>query len=464
MIVRLALRSLASRPIRTLVLVAGFGLGVGVMVTLLGVGDVILQQARTPALSGGGDVVIGSASGQLTNAAFVLYTLRAGGPFPGVRALAPSSRETMYLRHGGGALPIAVRGGIPSAERALGDRETSGVPGWTDTAADREWVSIDPGRVLRSIDRFHAIPDVPARAPSWAEWLYFNGIANGSRFYLTFMAGRESSPGVREAGVRLQLERGGIVTAYSSGATAASAELLAQAPDLTFGANRVRLEGTDYRITLDLPAETGRARVTGTIVVHGSPDRSVPPFELKGAGGWISGYTVPVMGGTIDGQLRVDGTSIDLSGGSAYHDHNWGFWDGVSWQWGQVQNGNVSFVYGRVHPPAGAADPAHIPGFLGVLGPNGPLAFSTDATIDETNAPGAERPARIVVRASGDEFSATLTLDIGQTTITRGRQGRGLGGTLDFLQMRAAYTVDARIAGRVIRFTGPGSAETFRGK
>jgi hypothetical protein len=469
-IVTVALRSLASKPIRSLVLVVGFGLGVGVMVTLLGVGDVILQQARTPALVGGGDVVIGSASGRLANAPFVLYTLRASGGFAAVRALAPSVRETLYLRHDGLALPIAVRGGIPSAERALGDRETAGVPAWTDTDADRAWLTSEPGRVLRSIDRFHAIPDVPARAASWAEWLYFNGIANGSRFYLTFMSGRESSPGVRETGVRLQLERGGVLTAYSAPATAASGSLLAQAPDLTFGENRVRLVGTDYRITLDLPAEAGPGRVTGAIVVHANPDRAVPPFVLQGAGGWISGYTVPVMAGTLDGELRVASrtssgppTSIDLSGGSAYHDHNWGFWDGVSWQWGQVQNGDVSFVYGRVRPPADAADAAHIPGFLGVLGPNGPLAFSTDATIDETNLPGEQRPSHIVVRAAGDDFAATLTLDIGQTAITRGRQGRGLGGTLDFLQMRAAYAVDARIGSRLIRFTAPGSAETFRG-
>ena len=84
MIARVALRSLAARPIRSAVLVIGFGLGVGVMVTLLGVGDVILQQARTPALVGGGDVVIGSASGRLAHAPFVLYTLRRGGPFAGV--------------------------------------------------------------------------------------------------------------------------------------------------------------------------------------------------------------------------------------------------------------------------------------------------------------------------------------------------------------------------------------------
>jgi hypothetical protein len=61
MIVKVALRSFAARPVRSAVLVVGFGLGVGVMVTLLGVGGVILEQARAPELAGGGDVVVGSA-------------------------------------------------------------------------------------------------------------------------------------------------------------------------------------------------------------------------------------------------------------------------------------------------------------------------------------------------------------------------------------------------------------------
>ena len=462
MILKVALRSLAARPIRSIVLAVGFGLGVGVMVTLLGVGDVILQQARAPALSGGGDVAIGSASGRLTNPQFVLYTLRPGGPFAGVRALAPMARETMYLRHDGRSIAIPVRGAIPSAQRRLGDQEIAGVRAWTDTAADRAWMEADPGVVLRAIDRFHAIPDVPARAASWAEWLYFNGSANGSRFYLTFMTGPQTATGQRGVGVRLQLERGGSITAYSMRMVAPAQEIVATAPDLTFGGNSVRLSGTDYRITLDLPAETGRGRVKGTMVVRANPDRSVPPFVLRGAGGWISGYTVPVMAGTLDGELRVDDAALALSGGTAYHDHNWGFWDGVSWQWGQVQNGGLSFVYGRVHPPADAADPARVPGFLGVLGPDGPLAFSTDATIDETNVPGDTRPSHITVRAAGEGFSATLELAIEQTTTTRARPGV-VGGGLDFLQLRASYTVRATIAGRTIAFTAPGSAETFRG-
>ena len=72
MILRLALRSLLTHPIRTLVLACGFGLGVGVMAMLLGVGEVILDQARSPAVSGGGDVVIASSTGELPSARWIL--------------------------------------------------------------------------------------------------------------------------------------------------------------------------------------------------------------------------------------------------------------------------------------------------------------------------------------------------------------------------------------------------------
>ena len=71
MIVRLALRSLVSKPIRSAVLAGGFGLGVAVMAALLGIGSVILDQARAPALVGGGDVIVGSATGRLTTPKFV---------------------------------------------------------------------------------------------------------------------------------------------------------------------------------------------------------------------------------------------------------------------------------------------------------------------------------------------------------------------------------------------------------
>src|SRR5262249_40528811 len=158
---------------------------------------------------------------------------------------------------------VRARGGIPSLERALGDPETRAIAAWTDTPADRGWIAPDPERVLRAIDRFHPIPNVTSRAPSWAEWLYFNGRADSGRFYLSFIAGPHLASGRRMVSVRLQLERGGVMTSFSDAGEVEAAALLESAPDLTVGRNRVRLTGHEYHIAIDLPGESERARAVG---------------------------------------------------------------------------------------------------------------------------------------------------------------------------------------------------------
>ena len=94
----------------------------------------------------------------------------------------------------------------------------------------------------------------------------------------------------------LQLERGGRLTSYSD-LVPVTDEQLASAPDLTAGTNTVRLAGAEYRIRIDLPAESGRDRASGEIVVRAAAGRSLPPFTMRGAGGWLSGYVAPVMAG-----------------------------------------------------------------------------------------------------------------------------------------------------------------------
>ena len=375
------------------------------------------------------------------------------------------SGEGMFSRDQlvGDDTPVRARGGIPSLERALGDVETRGVASWRDTAADRAWAAPDAGAVLRAMDAFHPVPDVPARASSWAEWLYFNGRANDARFYLTFLSGPRLASGRRVVGVRLQLERGGRMTSYATSAEVDERDLLAAAPDLTIGSNRVRLDGQVYRIALDLPAQAGRERAVGDVSLHATPGRSLAPLVIRGAGGWVSGYTVPVMSGALDGSILAGRDRVDLSGGTGYHDHNWGFWDGVRWQWGQVQGDGLSFVYGRIRPPPDAADATRVPGFLAALGPDGPVAFATDVAIDEVDDPATERPRRIVVRARADSLLLTMDLAVGDQTATT--MGEGMFGSgLDFLQLRATYTVSGAVGGRSIGFTAPGSAETFRGR
>ena len=482
---RLALRSLSAHPVRTLVLACGFGLGVGVMAMLLGVGDVILDQARSPAVSGSGDVVMASSTGQLPSARWILSSgLRTGGLAGRVAAASPSRRATLYLVKKDGALPIRAQGGIPSLERAIGDPETAGVTSWTDAGTDATWSSPDPGAALAALDRFHPIPDVPARADSWAEWLYFNGRAGENRFYLTFLVGPASKglggEDMRTAGVRLQLDRAGKRSSYSQSHDVNGAEILRSAPNLTIGLSHVRLDGLRYKLTLDLPAESSvvvpgvprpdvvpgfsrASRVTGDLFIDASPGRALPPLTIRGAAGWVSGYVVPVMSGRLSGTLMVDGIPVVFEDGAGYHDHNWGFWKDVSWRWGQVQHGDLSLVYGRIRPPADAADAERIPGFLAAIGPDGPIGYATNVTIKETNDPGTGQPRTIAVTGRSSSLDVTMEIVVDNSLVTR--TGGGLfGGGMNFLQLRATYHVRGRAGGRPIDFTAAGTAETFRGR
>jgi hypothetical protein len=462
MIGRLALRSLTAHPVRSAVLAVGFGAGVAVMAILLGVAEVVLQQAQSPQLVGGGDVVV--AMGRETPASLLLAgTLQAEGLRNRVRVAAPTHTADLYLSYGDARARVDARGGIPSLERALGDPETAGIEGWTDTNADAAWTARSPAAALRQVDRFHPIPDAPAWQGSWAEWLYFNGRSGDTRFYLTFLVGPEVQVGQRASGVRLQLERNGRMESFSDSEVIDQAGV-AQAPNLTIGRSSVTLDKLTYRIRLDLAGPAG-TRLTGDLSIHATPGRMVPPIEILGARGWRTGYVVPVMSGELEGTLHPPEGDAVLLKGTGYHDHNWGFWKGVSWQWGQVQVDTgtpraLSLLYGRVFPPAEAADPERIPGFVGVLGPDGPLAYATDVEITEANGPDG-RPQAIEIRAEGTAIDVTARFDVTSAVTTRMASGPLTNG-LDFLQMQGRYTVRGRAGDRTLNFTAPGAAETFR--
>jgi hypothetical protein len=476
MIGRLAFRSLTAHPIRSAVLAAGFGLGVGVMAILLGVAAIVLEQARSPEQVGGGDVLI-RLGPQVPGRLLLAGTLQADALRRRVRVASPFHQTSLYLHQNGRTIRVFAHGGIPSLERTLGDRETRDIAAWQDSPADVAWKGDAPDRLLRNVDRFHAIPDAPEWADSWAEWLYFNGRAGTARFYLTFLVGPRTADGGRTAGVRLQLERDGKMQTYGSGAVISEEDAM-KAPDLTIGSSWVRLEGMRYRVHVDV-AGADRSRALGDITIDASPGRLVPPLDIRGARGWITGYVVPVMSGPMGGMLTIspgplrgtrptDATDRDratvqlpLAGGVGYHDHNWGFWRGVSWQWGQAQHDDLSFIYGRVFPPRDAADPERFPGFVGALGPDGPIGFATNVQIDETND-AAGRPQSIAVRARGSAVDLSMRFVVGSSVTTHMDQG-ALANGVDFLQMRGTYTVRGRAGNREIDFSAPGSAETFRG-
>ncbi|HET9833904.1 MAG TPA: hypothetical protein VFP91_19410 [Vicinamibacterales bacterium] len=451
MIVRLALRSLAVRPVRTAVLACGFGLGIAVMAALLGVGDVILEQARSPELQGGGDMLVAGAFGPVENAPFVLSTVRTLAP-----TASPTRRATIYLINRGDPIPVLARGGVPSLEKAIGDGEVKNVAQWTDAPSDARWTHVDPAAVLRELDRFHPQPDVPDFASSWAEWLYFNGRTRDGRlrFYLTFIVGPTVAPGIRSAGVHLQLDRDGQASNYIATGNVDERTVLEHAPDLDIAGNHVKLNGQQYEMALKMPGVAGR------LTLDPAPGRSLPPVTLRGARGWISGYVVPVLSGRLGGTLTIGGEAIAFDGADGYHDHNWGFWRDVRWQWGQVSGDGLSFIYGRVFPPADIVAVDRIPGFLGVLDDSGLLAVATNVLIiehhDDTQIP---TPTSIDVTARSNALDLKMSFSTDRTVK---RPVSITGGRSDFIQLGGTYHVHGHAGGRTINLSARGAAETFQ--
>jgi hypothetical protein len=312
------------------------------------------------------------------------------------------------------------------------------------------------------MDRFHRPPDVPEFSSSWAEWLYFNGrTADGRvRFYLTFMVGASTRPGFRAASVRLQLDRDGTISNYATRADVDEEVVLAGAPNLDIGGNQVRLDGLRYSIKLHLRGESDLSMLDSELTLDPDAGRSLPPGVIHGARGWLSGYVVPVLSGRLAGRVTIGRDTMSLDGASGYHDHNWGFWRDVRWQWGQVADGDLSLVYGRVFPPADVADPDRMPGFLGVLDRQGLIGVATNVAIVEQREDGsAGVPDAINVTARGNGIDLRLAFSVDRSI----RTGLAMtGGANDFLQLGGTYRVDGRAGGRTINFSARGAAETFR--
>ena len=141
MITILAFRHLLVKKGRSLFLLLGYGLGVGVMIVLLSVGQAMLEQSQDVSLVGGGELTVlpqgidveamrtGGVSGMffgIARARFLFRHLLGGPRHAGrVAAVAPAlENKLVYLRHGDRAVVARAGGEIPSRarRRARGSR------------------------------------------------------------------------------------------------------------------------------------------------------------------------------------------------------------------------------------------------------------------------------------------------------------------------------------------------------
>ena len=362
MILRLALAELRHRPGRALFLLGGYALGVSVMVVLLAVGEAMLRQAQDKELVGGGDVVlvpsgvstemlkagsVGSLFLGIDHARFLQRNLlespRGREDF-GISAASPIvDGAQLELFAGGRQWKTVASGEIPSRARAAGASPALISGRWEDTDADRRWVAPTQDELFREIDRFHR-PRGEALDSTWAEWHYFNVVLDERRWvYVTLLVGGEVGVPGRWGGRVLITVRtpDGEHRSLTRDLRDAEVSIDTTSPDLSFGGGAfVRLEDGAYRVR----ADAGGARVD--LRVTPSARRYFPPTDLGGST-LVSGYVTPALHATAEGTVCLPACE-PVRGAQAYHDHNWGVWRDVSWEWGSASDADLSLVYGVV--------------------------------------------------------------------------------------------------------------------
>ena len=235
MIARLVWASFLQRPGRSLLLLAGYALGVGVTIVLLSVGGALVEQARDRELVGGGDLIVlptgidletlktggvGSMFFSIEQASLLYHQVLAGTRFEDrVAAAAPwIDDELLYLEVDSGLVPISAGATIPGLAERLDVAPALVAGEWADLEVDRRWRDPTDADLYRSLDALHLPSAAAAGDSTWAEWHYFNVLLPDSGWlYLTYMIAGELPDG-RWGGRMLatRVEPGSVERVYDS--------------------------------------------------------------------------------------------------------------------------------------------------------------------------------------------------------------------------------------------------------
>ncbi|HKV44946.1 MAG TPA: hypothetical protein VJT32_09785, partial [bacterium] len=312
-----------------------------------------------------------------------------------------------------------------------------------------------------------------AAGATWAEWDYFNFVdpATGAYGYLTILAGGEGRGGVL---IRIKRPRRPVED-LTLPAAVRPGDLSYASANQRVGPARVENIGGRYRVTVDDP----RAHID--LWLTPVPGSYLPPGESAG-GSTISGYVVPAVRGWASGEVRTAEGGLHLAHVPAYHDHNWGTWRGVTWEWGEAGGDAGAILYGALHVAHAERGPAERPAVLFVWGParaHGAGGFLAAFRVRAIHYSGWHPGPRLAGRRVRVPGAVTLEAAAGADEITvRIRVRDALASLLDrtgpsataatrpapttaFLQLRGLGTIRGTIDGRPIGFSAEVAAETF---
>ena len=498
MIRLLAARNLMLKPWRSVFLLFGFSMGVAVMIVLLSIGEALLDQSRDERLVGGGDVTVlpegvdvevlktGGLGGMffsIDHARFIYRQLLAAPRLrDAVTAVSPQIEgKLLYLRtRDGRERPVRASADIPSLTTTLGAAPKITQGAWTDDSLDRRWRSPTTRELRHEIDHFHLPPAEASGDPSWAEWHYFNVLSPDRRrwAFITFMLAGDVGGRADRWGGQL------LVTLHEQGRPARRFTSSVASSAVHFSTTDADLRLGDATVTV-LP--DGRYAVRGAAREEGSGtplalDLVVAPAEgayfpgASLASGVVSGYVVPALRAAATGSICVAARCERYDAAQAYHDHNWGVWRGVTWQWGAARAGPYTFLYGRVEASDSVATSPPLvvylvdsTGFLALFRPRDITYIDGRTTVVNGAAIRTPSRAELVDVRGDDTLRIVLSIEDATATDTRGsavERGEGLTGrALErpyFVQMKGTATIAGRIRGTPLTGTGAGFFETYR--
>ena len=502
MIGQLALRNLTYRPWRSVLMFFGFGVGVAVMIVLLSIGEAMLTQARQEKLVGGGTITvlpegldvevmktggIGGLFFSIDHASFLYRQVLSSPRYANeVAAVAPQIEgRLLYLRATNGTeYAVHASGEIPDMSRAVGAAPDLVAGNWANDDGDRKWTAPTLAELRNEIDHFHIPGDSVANRDTWAEWHYFNVVAGGGKreagsgkrwAFISFIVGGDVTGSKWGGQVAITLrEEGGATRRFVQTLDKSRVRFSTTDANLVFGDSHVTvLPDGDYSLRASATEQNGRGRIAIDLRVH--PDRyAYFPGVSMSSGGFVSGYVVPALRATATGKLCVDSTCEQLSDAQSYHDHNWGVWRNVTWEWGASRAGQYTFLYGRVYPPDSTTSVppilVYLTDSLGFRAVFRPTTISYDDNREIRVGPAVVRVpshATLLDARGADTLRVDLAIDdaIGTDTRPAVERGNPVAGARThpyFIQMKGAAVISGRVDGTPLSGSGTGFFETYR--
>jgi hypothetical protein len=469
-ITTLALRHLLVRKLRSVFLLLGFSLGVGVMIVLLSVGEAMLDQSRDVSLVGGGELTVlpqgidveamrtGGMGGMffgIDRARFLTRQILGGARQAAlVQAVSPVIEgKLLYLRRGNRTVAVRAGAEIPSRARAVGSGLDLRSGRWNDSPADSAYVAPTAQQLYHELDRFH----LPSRPDStWGEWHYFNLVtAPDEWWYITYLVGGEVPAG-KWGGQLLITRRGpsGLHERFSMQAPSSKVEFDTAGTDLTIGGNSVKQRDGIYRLRARVPGKAEEVKIDITLVP--TLNRYFPPVELRD-GDFLSGYVVPALDARATGRICVGRRCDSFTGAPAYHDHNWGVWRDVTWEWGAGRGTRMSLLYGGVYGPGQEEATGRLgvsPFFLTLVDSLGVKQVLRFHRIQYQGA----RPTRFTLVGTREADTVRIDVQVGDVLATEMRANEF---RRTFLQMRGRFSLAGRVAGETVADSGTGFFETY---